>query len=327
MDTCEIEVNNKKIRYLITVDHYSDFYEIDELRDLSGKNTIEICKRNFARHGIPDTVITDNATQFINEDFAKFTKEWNFKHITSSPHYPKGNGKAEATVKIAKNLIQKTSLEGEDIWLALLIARNTPNTIGTSPVQRLFSRRTKTTIPTKIENLKPKIIDNVTEKIELRRRTSKLYYDRSARKLPKLDIGQEVIVRLKPELNNDWSQGIILEELADRSFLVKVGEKTYRRNEHHIKPTSNIQTTESRPTNDEVMMEKHRSPKRVTFKDEIVRNSSEEDEVSRNNKTIPEKKLVRTNPEENINTETSENSPIRRSERIRRPPARFRDFC
>ncbi|KAK9737888.1 Integrase core domain [Popillia japonica] len=90
MDACEIEVENTKRKYLITVDHYFDFYEIDELKDLSAKTTVEICKRNVARHGIPETVITDNATQFVNDKFMNFTKKWQFKHVTSSPHYPMG---------------------------------------------------------------------------------------------------------------------------------------------------------------------------------------------------------------------------------------------
>ncbi|KAK9744037.1 hypothetical protein QE152_g8131 [Popillia japonica] len=131
-----------------------------------------------------------------------FTKKWKFKHVTNSPHYPKGNGKAEATVKIAKNLIQKTSRNGENLWLALLIARNTPNAIDMSSVQRIFSRRTRTTIPITTENIKPKIVDNVKERIMLRRKNTKLYYDRGVRKLPKLNVGQEVIVKLKPEQSN-----------------------------------------------------------------------------------------------------------------------------
>lgn len=43
------------------------------------------------------------------------SQKWNFKHVTSSPHYPKGNGKAEITVKILKNLIKKTTNASEDI--------------------------------------------------------------------------------------------------------------------------------------------------------------------------------------------------------------------
>ncbi|KAK9739667.1 hypothetical protein QE152_g8833 [Popillia japonica] len=60
------------------------------------------------------------------------------------------------------------------------------------------------------------------------------------RKLPKLNVGQEVIVKLKPELSNKWSPGGIQQELTDRSFIVNVGGKTYRRNENHIKQTPHM---------------------------------------------------------------------------------------
>jgi transposase InsO family protein len=69
---------------------------------LSAKSVIETCKKNFSRHGIPDVVVTDGGTNFVNQDFKSFSKEWIFTHLTSSPHYPQGNGKAESTVKIAK---------------------------------------------------------------------------------------------------------------------------------------------------------------------------------------------------------------------------------
>lgn len=47
MDAFEIEIKGKKRRFLVTVDHYSDYFEIDELKDLSSSCLILICKRNL----------------------------------------------------------------------------------------------------------------------------------------------------------------------------------------------------------------------------------------------------------------------------------------
>ena len=44
-------------------------------------------------------------------------------HQTSSPYWPKGNGKMELAVKIVKNVIKKCY----GLELALLSYRNTPN--------------------------------------------------------------------------------------------------------------------------------------------------------------------------------------------------------
>lgn len=88
MDIFEITINGKTRKFLLTVDFYSDFFEVDEVTNLSAAATITICKRNFARHGIPATVCTDNATNFKSEEFAE---SWEFEHVTSSPNHQQGN--------------------------------------------------------------------------------------------------------------------------------------------------------------------------------------------------------------------------------------------
>jgi len=66
------------------------------------------------------------------------------EHVTSSPHYPRSNGKVEAAVKSAKRMLKKTRESGADQYLALLDIRNTPTSDLPSPGQRLMNRRTRT---------------------------------------------------------------------------------------------------------------------------------------------------------------------------------------
>ncbi|UYV67541.1 K02A2.6-like [Cordylochernes scorpioides] len=70
---------------------------------------------NFARHGIPEEVRSDNGPQFGLE-FKKFAKEYGFHHITSSPRFPQSNGFIESMVKNIKNQLKK----GRDPYLSLL---------------------------------------------------------------------------------------------------------------------------------------------------------------------------------------------------------------
>ncbi|XP_017491993.1 PREDICTED: uncharacterized protein K02A2.6-like [Rhagoletis zephyria] len=121
MDVFEFPTKNKTKYFLITVDHYSDFFEIDELDNLSTTTTINVCRKNFSRHGVPGKVITDNGTNFMNSGFRKFAHKWEFNHQTSSPHHQQANGKAEAAVKIAKHLLKKTLATNSDFYKALLI--------------------------------------------------------------------------------------------------------------------------------------------------------------------------------------------------------------
>ena len=51
-------------------------------------------------------------------------RKYEIQHITSSPYWPKGNGKAEAAVKVVKRILKKS---GEhNLHEALLTYRNTP---------------------------------------------------------------------------------------------------------------------------------------------------------------------------------------------------------
>ncbi|KAJ8877054.1 hypothetical protein PR048_021506 [Dryococelus australis] len=115
--------------FQITI-HYSDYWEIDALPSTTWNTT---------------TLITDNATYFISAEFQVFSRTWDFQHSTSAPYHPWGNGKAEASVKIAKNIMKKCLQIKSDPWFALLEWRNIPMSgLRTSPVQRLMSRTTRT---------------------------------------------------------------------------------------------------------------------------------------------------------------------------------------
>ena len=46
---------HSSINYLVIVDYFSDYFEFEKLSDMSSAAVIEICKRCFARPGIPET--------------------------------------------------------------------------------------------------------------------------------------------------------------------------------------------------------------------------------------------------------------------------------
>ena len=110
-------------QYLVMVDHYSDYFELEPLRNAAASTVIRAMKRNFARHGIPDTCISDNGPQFDCHEFSRFTRDYGFAMVKSSPYHSRGNGKAESAVKIAKNILKKS--REEDPYIDLLAYRNT----------------------------------------------------------------------------------------------------------------------------------------------------------------------------------------------------------
>lgn len=225
-----------KRKFLITVDHYSDFFEVNILKDLTPESVIAVCKENFARHGIPQVVLSDNGTNFVNHKMIQFASDWGFQQTTSAPHHQQSNGKSEAAVKIAKRLLKKAEESGSEFWYALLHWRNIPNKIGSSPVARLFARSTRCGIPTSANRLLPKVVENVPSAIENQRKHNKKHYDRKVRYLPELKVGSPVYIQLEPASSKTWTPGTVCNRLSERSYLVDVEGNKYRRSRVHVKP-------------------------------------------------------------------------------------------
>ena len=97
-------------------------------------------------------VWSDQGLQFTSKLFNKFSKEWGFQHITSSPTYPQSNGNVEAAVKAMKKIIQASwigsCLDEGKLTRALLQYCNTPSRRDQlSPAQKLFGHPIQDVIP------------------------------------------------------------------------------------------------------------------------------------------------------------------------------------
>ncbi|CAH1366264.1 unnamed protein product [Tenebrio molitor] len=301
--TFEVDRNNITKRYLVTVDQYSDFFEIDELKHANTEYTIQLCKRNFSRYGIPTTVITDNGSNFTSEKFKRFTKEWNFQHITSSPNHQQGNGKAEAAVKIAKGLIKKSIETRSDVYKMLLHWRNTPNKMNSSPAQRMFSRRLRSDIPMIPSKLKPEVIADVPQAIQEQRNNSKRYYDRSSQNLPSPRKDSNVHFQKNPQSSTTWTPGKIKKQINSRTFEVENEGTTYRRSLVHIKtPDKAASSPEMRNTQDEVKQEEQTRTK-ATDPEQPLRRSTRQ-------RRIPDKYSDVVVKAKGCYTDTSHRTPL-----------------
>ena len=111
--------------YLCTMYYYSNYFEVDSLKDKAATEVIQVLKREFARHGIPNWQGSDNGPPFNSFVSQHFAESNDMEHVTSSLHYPQSNGKVKNSVKTAKNLLKKSKAAGSDIYFALLEWRNT----------------------------------------------------------------------------------------------------------------------------------------------------------------------------------------------------------
>ena len=92
--------------YLLCIDYFSRFAEVALLsKSTTTPDVITHLKSWFARHGIPDEVVSDNGPQFQAGEFAKFVDDYGFKHEPSSPKYSQSNDEVERAVKAVKSLL------------------------------------------------------------------------------------------------------------------------------------------------------------------------------------------------------------------------------
>ena len=180
-------------QFFLLVEYWSGFFEVQEVKVATSASVIAVCKVQFARHGIPDVLITDNGTQFTSSAFSAFVKEWQFEHRTSSPCYLQSNGRAENAVKTCKSLMKKVRADGQDPLLALLDWCNTPTEgLGTSPVPRLMGRRTRTFLPTHETLLRqPSHLDRAIKLAERKAKQAQ-QYNKKFRPLVALKCGQAI---------------------------------------------------------------------------------------------------------------------------------------
>ncbi|XP_064641934.1 uncharacterized protein K02A2.6-like [Lineus longissimus] len=284
--------------YLVIVDAYSGFFEVEMLEDTSSETVINHIKKTFARHGIPESLFTDNGPQYTSRKFKEFADKWSFIHKTSSPRYPRANGLAERTVQTVKNLLKKAKEAGQDPYLALLTYRDTPRSNDMeSPAQLLLGRRLRSQLPVLAEKLKTNQPDSqiVHEKLLQRKNVAKTMHDRHSRKMPYQPLKPGDQVRIQNE--KVWTPGEIMAKADQpRSYHVQTSNgNVLRRNRSHMKkvPTGSTRT----------------------IKEQFPQTTLEDEETIRNENTNIGQSL-----------ETNSQPIVTRSGRVVKPNRRYQDY-
>ena len=99
------ELNSE--HYVVIVDSYSGYIDFAMLKNMSGKALVDALKPILATHGAPAEMITDHGTNYLSREFQEFVREWEFRHVPSSPHHKKSNRRAEAASESYEEVINK----------------------------------------------------------------------------------------------------------------------------------------------------------------------------------------------------------------------------
>uniref|UniRef100_A0A3B3DJS6 Integrase catalytic domain-containing protein n=1 Tax=Oryzias melastigma TaxID=30732 RepID=A0A3B3DJS6_ORYME len=199
--------------YLLVVDYFSHFVEISI----------------FARHCIPEVLMTDNGPQFSGSHFQTFAACYGFEHVTSSPRFPQSNGEADRAVQTVKRLLKKSA----DPYRASLAYRAMPLQNGYSPAELLMGRELRTTVPALPSLLDPTLPDYhalEAKEREKRQNDANIFDKRhKSRNLEPLVPGEKVWV------TDAKAQGTVISaHKTPRSYYIQGPQGTLRRNRHHL---------------------------------------------------------------------------------------------
>ena len=98
IDYFEYNKNN----FLITVDSYSKWLDVERVSHCDTKNTTLCLSIWFSQYGILVHLISYNGTQFTSQEFESFIKTLGVKHIRAATYHQSSNGQAERYVQTVK---------------------------------------------------------------------------------------------------------------------------------------------------------------------------------------------------------------------------------
>lgn len=186
---------------LVVVDYYSRYYEVDVMKTITAEKTIQSLEIIFARHGLPEVIVSDNGRQFTAEIFAEFCDNNGIHHRKVTPKWAQANGEVERQNRSIMKRLKIAQAENKD-WKRELIKylgvqRTTPHqTTGKTPAELLFNRKLRTKLP----QITEQVYDQETrDKDAVMKFTQRQYADTKRNAKPcEIKAGDQVLVKQTP---------------------------------------------------------------------------------------------------------------------------------
>jgi transposase InsO family protein len=164
---------------LVLVDAHSKWMDVHVMPNSTTSATIQRLRQNFATHGLPDILVSDNGTNLVSEEMRDFLVKNGIQHVRTAPYHPSSNGQAERAVQTLKRSLAKQragDLE-ERVSRFLLTYRTTPHsTTGVAPCELLMGRR--------LHSLLDRVRPDLPAVVERQQAKQKERHDQRARHRP-----------------------------------------------------------------------------------------------------------------------------------------------
>ena len=137
---------------LVIVDYYSRFYEVEVMQSTTTEKIIDRLADTFCRHGLPNTIKSDNGPQFKSNEFREYCEQQSIIHQKVAAKWAQANGEVEKQNRSLLKRLQIAHAENKpwrtELRKYLTAYRSiTHNTTGRSPAELLLNRKVRGKIP------------------------------------------------------------------------------------------------------------------------------------------------------------------------------------
>ncbi len=194
--------------------------------------TLRQLRQLFAQFGMPETIVTDNGTQFTSAEFAAYCSRNGINHLRSPAYHPQSNGQAERFVDTFKRALLKLQGEGttvDTLQTFLLHYRSTPNSAlpnCRSPAEAFLGRRLRTSLDLMLPS-KPSDQRNEAMEHQFNRR-----HGARQRSFKVGDLVYVLDYRCKPP---SWTAGRIHRRIGSVKYEVAVGRLKWTRHTNQLR--------------------------------------------------------------------------------------------
>jgi len=151
IDLIELPLTPSKYRYTLVVKcALTKWIEMIPLRSKeAGEITEALFEHVFCRHGIIETIVSDNGTEFVNNTMKQFHELLLTKRLTTTPYNPQSNGSVEIFNRTLADMLCAYVNSNQNNWPRYLpiIAhayRTTVNSAtGYSPFRAIYGREAR----------------------------------------------------------------------------------------------------------------------------------------------------------------------------------------
>ena len=298
--------------FLVVIDSHSKWIEAFCVSSATSSITIDKLRMLFAQFGLPETIVSDNGSCFVSEEFESFLQSNGIKHITTAPYHPSSNGLAERAVQVLKSGLRKVTEGNLNTRIArvLFAYRLVPqSTTGVTPAELLLGRKPRS----RLDLVKP----DMAKRVEDKQSQQKATHDVSAHSRT-YEVGDLVhVLNFRP--GEKWIPGKIIESTGPISFRIQLQNgHVLRRHQDHLR---------HRMERFEQMSAETASDENETLTDMTSVGTPAETTSTPEEPSNPRNLLDESSPADTVEVIPPTSAMPRYPQRVRNQPDRYRPSC